>query len=316
MQALRLSRDDDSTPPTLTLTTVPKPTPTPGYALVKVHASAINPSDTLNALGGFSHTTYPRVPGRDFAGTVEAGSPAWLGRAVYGTSGADFGFSRDGCHAEYCLVPEGALVAKPVRLSFAQAASLGVPYTTAELVLRRAGVQAGEAVMVLGATGAVGAAAVQLARRAGCATIGVARSDSADVNSLADASLQGAIKLTGGKGPDVVIDTVGNAELTLAALKVLAVRGRYSFIAAPPGKRPEVTIDMRSVYRKEQTLVGSNSLSSAYSQEYMAELLTNLNAAFEAGELQPVDDSRGLNIDLAGAIAAYKARARGVITFQ
>jgi NADPH2:quinone reductase len=87
MRALLLKIDQPSSPPSLITTTLPIPLPKPTYVLVKVHAAAINPSDVLNASGAFSYTTFPRVPGRDFAGIVESGSSELQGKPVYGTSG-------------------------------------------------------------------------------------------------------------------------------------------------------------------------------------------------------------------------------------
>jgi NADPH:quinone reductase len=85
-----------------------------------------------------------------------------MGREVYGTSGDSLGFSMDGTHAQYCLIPIDSLATKPSNLSFAQAATIGVPFTTAALALHRANVQSIDVVLVLGASGAVGSAACQL----------------------------------------------------------------------------------------------------------------------------------------------------------
>ncbi len=96
-----------------------------------MQSAGLNPSDVKNVLGLFPYTTTPRIPGRDFAGIVTVGPGDLIGRAVWG-SGRDLGFDRDGSHAEYLTVPvEGVALLLPPALSFAQAASLGVPYTTA-----------------------------------------------------------------------------------------------------------------------------------------------------------------------------------------
>ena len=199
------------------LVTVKKPTLRPGYALVKVRASAINPSDVGNSKGWFPHTTFPRTMGRDHSGVVEDGPSHLKGLEVYGTSGPDFSFTEDGAHAEYCLVREDALAPKPTNLSFAQAATIGVPFTTATSVLQRAYTTATDKVLVLGANGAVGSAAIQIARLMGCRVFTAARSDAADVNLVKDPSLSNAMGLVEGSGFDVIVDAVGDVALMRSA---------------------------------------------------------------------------------------------------
>src|ERR1700710_733228 len=124
MKALHLTRPGPSSPPTLALETLPKPTLIPNHLLVKVHASAIPPSDILNLKGAFPITKFPRVPGRDFSGTVVEGPPSLVGQEVYGTSGFTQAFTVDGAQAEFILVPEDAVAVKPKNLSFVQAATV------------------------------------------------------------------------------------------------------------------------------------------------------------------------------------------------
>jgi NADPH:quinone reductase-like Zn-dependent oxidoreductase len=109
---------------------VPMPIPAAGELLVQVKAAAINPSDVKNVQGKMHETTVPRVPGRDFAGTVVKGPNEFLGRSVFG-SGGNLGFGRDGSHAEYLAVPVTAVIPLPTNLSFEQAAGIGVTYMTA-----------------------------------------------------------------------------------------------------------------------------------------------------------------------------------------
>lgn len=94
-------------------------------AVVRMVAASINPSDVENVAGAMKHTTLPRIPGRDFAGVVEAGPAKWIGAEVWGTGG-DAGFTRDGTHAELIAVPVASLRRKPDTLSFDQAAAVGV----------------------------------------------------------------------------------------------------------------------------------------------------------------------------------------------
>lgn len=81
-----------------------RPEISPGQALIRVKASGLNPSDLTNVKGGFKQTTLPRTPGRDFAGIVEEGPADWPRAEVWG-SGAELGFTEDGTHAEYVVVP-------------------------------------------------------------------------------------------------------------------------------------------------------------------------------------------------------------------
>lgn len=314
MKALQIIKESEK--PELKLVDLPTPRILPGHALIKVKASAINPSDVLNAAGGFPGTTFPRVPGRDFAGIVEEGTQRWIGKEVYGTSGSDFSFTEDGAHAEYCLVQEDGLVQKPTLLSFSEAASIGVTFTTASLALNKATPSRGETVMVLGATGAVGSAAVQLAREAGCKVITVARSDSADINSKTDPQLTAAKKLTEGKGADIVIDTVGSGDLTVAAIAALSKGGRYSFISAPRSSEgPNVPINLFAVYRNEISLHGCNS--GAHPQASFAGLLRGMTNGFESGRLKPMEESSMTAISLDEAIEAYGVKGkRFVIRFD
>src|SRR6185369_2251322 len=148
------------------------PEPPAGHAVVQVQAAAGNPSDAKAALGMMPHAVWPRTPGRDFAGVVVAGPAEWMGVAVWGTGG-DLGMTRDGTHATYLTLPVQALSRKPASVSVAAASAVGVPFITAYEGLRRAGLGgAGQNVLVLGANGKVGQAAIQLATRAGARVVG------------------------------------------------------------------------------------------------------------------------------------------------
>ncbi|KAJ8097688.1 chaperonin 10-like protein [Lipomyces tetrasporus] len=305
MKALRVARASPSSPPTLSLETVPKPTVTPGHVLVKVHASAVHPSDRFNTKGFFPLTTYPRIPGRDYSGTIVDGPKHMIGQVVFGTSGSLLGFTADGVHAEYCLVPEDAVAPKPSNLSTLQAATVGVPFTTALLCLRRARATAEDVVLVLGATGAVGSAVVQVAKALGCKrVITASRRDSTDVNVVKDAALETVGSLTADKGADVVIDTVGDLSLMKAALGVLAVKGRYTWIAAPKGGvSTDFTFDVFQAYRKEHELVGCNSLN--YTIADMADMMRELQKWFESGKMTAKAEDELAVVGLDEAVDAY-----------
>src|SRR5271154_4110225 len=159
MKAITFSRF--GTPDVLEVMDVPDRKPGDGEALVRILAASINPSDVKNVAGAMSQTTLPRIPGRDYAGVVEAGPPEWSGVAVWGTGG-DTGFTRDGTHAEFLAVPVTSLRRKPENLSFEQAASVGVNYVAAWCGIDAAGLKAGETMVLIGAGGGVGGAAAQI----------------------------------------------------------------------------------------------------------------------------------------------------------
>src|SRR5271169_3722456 len=219
------------------------PTPTvdeKGAALVRVMAASINPSDVKNVAGAMKQTTLPRIPGRDFAGVVEAGPAEWIGAEVWGTGG-DTGFTRDGSHAEFIALPAASLRRKPVALSFDQAASVGVNYVAAWLGIETAGLKAKETLLLIGASGGVGNAAAEIARRLRARVIGVDQRPplpGAPIYAIAEKMIIGAKDLpaearaaTGGRGADVVFDLVGGV-MFRNAVDSLAYGGRLIEIAS------------------------------------------------------------------------------------
>jgi NADPH2:quinone reductase len=263
MKALRFESTGDLA--NLTLAEMPTPTPRDREVLVRVKAAGLNRSDVSNVMGGHPYTTLPRTPGRDFSGIVERGPAALLGKAVWGT-GKELGFTRDGSHAEYVLLPADDVALKPERLSFEEAASCGVPYVTAWHALE--GVKRGERVLVIGAAGAVGMAAMHLARMQGLEVIGAPR---------------GSELLQGGtiRGEwDAIFDTTG--QWLAPAIGALSRAGRVIVIVAPGDGRPQVPI--RDLYRRGASIVGVNSL--LYPTSECAGLLSHLASKFESGELR------------------------------
>ncbi len=216
----------------------------------------------------------------------------------------------DGAQAEFILVPVDAVAPKPKNLSWVQAATVGVPFTTAGLALRKAGVKEGDVVFVLGANGSVGSAVVQIAKSLGAKVLAGVRNDGADVNTAADPALDALDALTGGKGVDIVVDTVGQPALTNAAVKKLGRGGRLAFIAAPRSGSTELGIEMLDFYRKEKTLIGVNTLS--YSVEDFAVELKEMTPKFEAGVLRGSGSGDWTEIKLEDGVQAYeKASQKG-----
>lgn len=284
MRALRFKSFGD--PSVLELAEVAIPAVSETMALVRVMAASINPSDVKNVAGAMKHTTLPRIPGRDFAGVVEAGPPEWLGAEVWGTG--DAGFSRDGSHAEMIAVPAASLRRKPDNLSFDQAASVGVNYMAAWCGLQAAGLKAGETILLIGAGGGVGSAAAQIARRLGARLGAVRRAPHPDapILGIAEKLIVGAEDLpaevrgtTAGNGAEVVFDLVGGV-MFRSAVNSLAVRGRLIEIAAT-GQR-EVSFDLLDFYRNESRLYGVDTLKRDLTAS--AEVLDLLTPGFAVGD--------------------------------
>lgn len=148
-----------------------RPVPGDGDVLVRVEASAINPFDLSIVLGHDSPTALAYIPGRDMAGIVESGPAELVGTPVWVTGG-EFGSRRDGFHAEYAVLPVAGVRRRPDRLSAAEAASVGVAFTTAWYgLVTVGGLGPGDRVLVTGGAGSVGSAAIQIARWRGASQI-------------------------------------------------------------------------------------------------------------------------------------------------
>ena len=304
MTALRFDRYGP--PAVLSLTERPTPVPGPGEALIEVHAAAINPSDVKNVAGAF-HTPLPRVPGRDYAGVV-VGGDAPSGQAVWG-SGPGFGVTRDGAHARHVVAPADSASAKPAGLSMEQAASVGVPFLTAWSALVTQGrIAAGETVLIVGAAGAVGRAATQIARWKGAAVIPAVRGHdgvvaAGAIDTRAPDMPRAVRERTGGTGADLVLDTVGGA-LFEPALLSLREGGRHVAIASTGARR--VSFDLIDFYHNKAHLMGVDSLK--LSGPEIASALDLLRPGFESGHLLPFAVRTW---PLARAVEAYEAAERG-----
>ncbi|PVM84703.1 NADPH:quinone oxidoreductase [Caulobacter radicis] len=232
---------------------VPTPTPGPGEVLVRIRAASVNFPDLLMTRGEYQlKPDLPFTPGLDFAGEAAA-----LGEGVTGLEigAAVVGGARTGAFAQYIAVPARALKPKPARLSFAEAASYGAAYLTARVALaRRANLQPGEWVLVHGAAGGVGLAAVDLAKAMGAKVIAASASDDklAEVSRLyapdAVVNVTGGFRdrvkeITGGRGVDVVYDPVGG-EVFDESLRCLAFDGRLLVVGFASGRIPTVSANI------------------------------------------------------------------------
>ena len=262
------------------------PEPGVGEALVQVKAAAINPSDIGNVAGRFKSTTLPRTPGRDFAGIAVRGMYE-EGAEVWGSS-ATLGIVRDGSHAEYVVVSAEALSLKPQSLSMAQAAAIGVSYITAwASVVSVAQIQPGETLLIVGAAGSAGQAAIQIANWKQARVIGAdMRSDPVPgtewVVTKTEDLRERVMELTSGKGVDAVFDTVGGA-LFEPALRSLRRGGRQ--VAISSAGDPRVSFNLVEFYHNSSRLLGVDSFGLALQQ--VAEIEDELRRGFETGALKP-----------------------------
>ena len=281
--------------------------------LIEVKAAAVNPSDVKAATGLMPYAVFPRTPGRDYAGVVIDGPAGWIGREVFGSSG-DLGIRRDGTHATHLAVEVDAVVEKPDSISWEEAAGIGVPFVTAMEGLRRAGIpKADETVLVMGVNGKVGQAAVQIASWHGARVIGVVRKNEpydGHANStveVVDASATDVAtqvrELTGGKGAEIVFNTVGDPYFQ-AAHKSLALRGRQILIAAVDRI---VQFNILEFYRGQHTYVGIDTLG--LSSIATGAVLRELGPGFASGRLKPFPIRPGAIYPLEQAKAAFTAVA-------
>ena len=285
----------------------------PDQVLIEVRAAAVNPSDVKAATGLMPYAVFPRTPGRDYAGVVVDGPPGSIGREVFGSSG-DLGIRCDGTHATHLVVEVDAIVEKPKDISWEEAAGIGVPFVTAMEGFRRVGLpKREETVLVMGVNGKVGQAAVQIATWHGARSIGVVRKSEpyeghanahVDVIDASSADVAARVhELTGGRGADIVFNTVGDPYFQ-AAQNSLGLRGRQILIAAI---NPVVQFSILEFYRGQHTYVGVDTL--ALSSRATAAVLRELAPGFGNGHLKPFPIKPSAIYPLEGAKRAYVAVA-------
>jgi NADPH:quinone reductase len=259
MRALRVNRSEGLS--SLVFQEIDTPEPGDGDVLVAVKAAGISRVD-LGMISQAREKGIAITPGRDYAGVVVRGDPNWVGKEVWG-SGAGFGFSRDGAQAEFVIVPVDWLSEKPSNLSMTDAALVGIPYLTAwQALVRAARLAEKEWVLVTGARGSVGWAAIQIAHRRKALVIGA---DVSEGDSAADISISTqhtdltdeVRKITSGKGVDVVLDTVGGP-LFEPCLKSLSKGGRQIAIASH--SHPRVEFDLVEFFHKTAWLGAVSSI--------------------------------------------------------
>jgi NADPH2:quinone reductase len=283
---------DFGAPEVMKLEEVPTPKPVAGQVLVKIRAGGVNPYDAYMRGGNYAlKPALPYTPGGDGAGVVEAvgdgvkklkvGDRVYLSHPLTGT------------YAEYALALESQAHRLPERISFSQGAGVFVPYGTAYHALyHHAKAHASEIVLVHGASGGVGIAAVQIARAMGLTVIGTAgtgkgldlvKSEGAHfVFNHRTAGYQDAIReATGGHGADIILEMLANVNLG-ADLKMLAKLGRVIVI----GSRGDATITPRDLMARKASVIGFTLWGISEAEE--ADVHAAIGAGLEDGTLRPV----------------------------
>lgn len=302
---------DYGEPDVLQIETVADPTPKTGEVVVRLHAAGVNPVETYQRAGTppYNTTPLPFTPGSDGAGTIAA-----IGEGVAGFDIGDrvyvYAPRGGGTYAEMIACPATQIHRLPDSVSFEQGAAMGVPYATAHRALfGKAGAKMGEVVFIHGASGGVGTAAIQLAKRAGLVVAGTASDEDFieqvgakyTFNHNVEGYMSDALGATCGRGFDVILEMLANENLG-ADPDVLAPFGRIVVI----GNRGEVTVNPRAWMGRDATIYGMMlfNVSPAQSQEIHADLVKGL----ESGELKPII---GQTFDLADAAKAQIAVVQG-----
>lgn len=304
MKAVRVARF--GAPEEMKIEKVEELKPGPGQVLVKVMAAGVNPVDAYIRSGTYKiKPALPYTPGFDAAGIVEAAGEGArrfkAGDRVYTA------FAQTGSYAEKALVNEANLYPLPANLSFGEGASLGIPYATAyRAIWQKACARPGDTLLIHGASGGVGIAAVQIARAAGMKVIGTAgtekglklvKEQGADFvfNHKEAGYLEKIREASGGNGPGIILEMLANVNLQ-KDLELLAKGGRVVVI----GCRGEIEINPRLMMGNETSIIGMTLFNA--SKEDLDAVHAGLRGAGTAGILKPVI---GTELPLEGVVKAH-----------
>jgi NADPH2:quinone reductase len=297
-------------PEVLTIAEVPDPQPGPGQVRVRVRAAGVNPVETYIRTGTYaSKPALPYTPGSDGAGVVDAlgegVSDLAVGDRVYlaGPMGAS-----TGTYAELVVNSAANVHRLPDGVSFAQGAALGVPASTAwRALFHKARLKAGETVLIHGGSGAVGNAAIQLARAAGAKVIATAGSGKG-IQLVRDLGAHAAIdhsqpkydaaitQASDDRGPDVIIEMLANVNLAMDAT-LLAPRGRIVVV----GSRGAIEFTPRLLMARDATVYGM-TLPNMTADEWR-EVNAGVQQALADSALRPII---GRELPLAEAKQAHE----------
>ncbi|PWF55303.1 NADPH:quinone oxidoreductase family protein [Massilia glaciei] len=303
-------------PDSLVVEDLPEPAPGPGQVRIAVRAAGVNFPDVLIIQGKYQvRPGLPFTPGSELAGVIDA-----LGPDVAGFKVGDrvIAFVAHGAFAQQALAPVQALLPMPPGMDFDTAAALTLTYGTSHhAVVDRAALKAGETMLVLGAAGGVGLAAIEIGKALGARVIAAASSGEklavckehgADVLiNYSDTDLRAAVKeATGGRGPDVVYDPVGGA-YTEAAFRAIGWRGRYLVVGFANGEIPKLPLNLA-------LLKGASLMGVFWGEFARREPQANLAAMLELlgwlaeGRIRPRISGRYSLEQAAGALADMAAR--------
>ena len=291
---------------------VPNPVPGPGEVVVDIRAAGVNPADTYMRNGTYAIVPeLPYTPGGDAGGVIAAVGPGVTeykpGDHVF--VGTALSFDMTGCYAEKVRRKTTEILPMPAGVTFAQAAAFGVSYTTAHYALfARGGAQAGETVFIHGASGSVGTAAIQLAKRAGLKVIGSGGTqrglelilrEGADhaVDHTKPGYIEEVKTLTANKGPELILEMLANVNLA-ADMDLAAKYGRIIVI----GNRGDITITPRVAMMKELDIRGIALWNATHAQ--MKPIMQDILAGVSEGTLRPII---GREMPLSEASAAHIA---------
>ncbi|OPY84655.1 MAG: Alcohol dehydrogenase [Smithella sp. PtaU1.Bin162] len=301
---------------------IPTPEPGEGEVLVSIKAASLNFLDFLIIQNKYQiKPQLPFVPGAEFAGVVEA-----VGKKVISLKAGDLvaGFTGTGAFGTHVVAPAERLGHLIPDFSFEDAAAFPCTYGTSyHALIDRAAVKAGETVLVMGASGGVGSAAVQVAKAAGATVIAAASSDDkcavcrqigADFTiNYTSANIRNELKtLTSGNGPDIIFDPVGG-ELTEAVFRSLAWKGRYLVIGFAQGKIPSLPLNLALL--KDASIMGVfwGEFSKREPQSD-GDNFKKLTALYKAGKIKPLIEHKLPMQELQKAFALITARqVRGKI---
>jgi NADPH:quinone reductase len=306
MKAIRVHQFGD--PEVMVLEDVPDPRPGPGQVVVRLHAIGVNPVDAYIRSGNYARKPeLPYTPGSDGAGVIEAVGED-VSRVKVGDRVYVYG-PITGTYAELALCDLSQIHPLPDRVQFEQGAAMGVPYTTAfRALFHRGRAIPAETVLVHGATGGVGIAAVQLSRAAGLTVIGTGGTEEGrelafenGAHHVLDHHEQGYLdrimEFTDGQGVNVIIELLANVNLG-KDLNVLARKGRVVVV----GSRGTVEIDPRAAMGRDADILGMTSFN--ITPDELKSIHAALVAGLEDSTLNPVV---GKVMPLAQAAEAHRA---------